>query len=133
VLRYLRGARIAQTEVPVAVRFNYLGQTDNLFGSGALFTPTGDPAGPMHGPANPRDTIFDINALVSGGRLHVQWTYSAELHRRATVEALAASYNRHLAALAEHCLTADVAGYTPADFALMDIGQSELDDLLSRL
>jgi non-ribosomal peptide synthase protein (TIGR01720 family) len=133
VLRYLRGARLAEAERPVAVRFNYLGQTDNLFGSRALFTPSGDPGGRMHGSGNPRDTIFDINALVSGGRLHVQWTYGAELHRRKTVEALAASYNRHLAGLAEHCLTASEAGYTPADFALMDIGQSELDDLLSRL
>jgi non-ribosomal peptide synthase protein (TIGR01720 family) len=133
VLRYLHGRRMAGTGEPVAVRFNYLGQTDNLFTPGALFTPSGDPAGPMHGAANPRDTVFDINALVSGGRLHVQWTYSAELHRRETVAALAAGFNRHLAALADHCLTADDAGYTPADFALMDIDQGELDDLLSRL
>jgi non-ribosomal peptide synthase protein (TIGR01720 family) len=133
VLRYLRGCRVPPADGAVQLRFNYLGQTDNLFAPGALLVPAGEPAGPMQAAGNPRDTILDVNAWVAGGRLHVKWIYGAELHRRETIETLAARFNTHLAALVDHCLTAEDAGYTPADFPHMDFDQGELDDLLRSL
>ncbi|WGF87873.1 amino acid adenylation domain-containing protein [Marinivivus vitaminiproducens] len=133
VLRYLRGADLPRPDGPAQLRFNYLGQTDHLFGRGALFGAAPERTSSAHAGDNPRDTVLDVNALVGGGRLHVQWTYGRALHRRETIEALAEGFTAHLAALIDHCLTTQGDGYVPADFPHMDFDQDELDDLLQGL
>jgi len=65
-----------------AVGFNYLGQFDQLTSEGSLFTPATESVGPMLGPANARSHLLDVAAVVSGGRLHVQWVYGRHVHAR---------------------------------------------------
>ncbi|ODN72164.1 non-ribosomal peptide synthetase [Methylobrevis pamukkalensis] len=133
VLRHLRGLLPAPEDRPVDLRFNYLGQTDALFGEGALFAPAGESAGPMQAGINPRDSVFEVDALVAGGRLHLRWTYGTALHRPETVAALVDHFAARLAGLVDHCLTTDEPGLTPADFPEMDFGQDDLDALLRSL
>jgi amino acid adenylation domain-containing protein/non-ribosomal peptide synthase protein (TIGR01720 family) len=68
------------------VSFNYLGQWDNLGQEGDLIWPSERSLPAGQAPDEPRPQLLDINAMVVGGRLELEWTYSPGHHRRETVE-----------------------------------------------
>jgi len=111
------------------VGFNYLGKLDQAISEHSLWTAAAESAGPTRGAAQRRRHLIDINAGISGGQLWLVWTYSGELHKRETVEALAAAYIGELRNLIAHCREA-VAGYTPSDFPLANLDQKKLDEAL---
>ncbi|OAI83685.1 non-ribosomal peptide synthetase, partial [Pseudomonas putida] len=132
VLRYLGDAdsRAAMQALPVApVTFNYLGQFDQSFASDALFRPLEESAGTAHDPQAPLPNELSIDAQVYGGELVLRWTFSAERHQQATIEAIAKAYLAQLQALVEHCLDEGSGGLTPSDFPLARLTQAELDAL----
>lgn len=133
VLRYLQGKDWPGADQGAHVRFNYLGQTSSLFDATSLLSPADESPGPFRALENPRDTVFDLNAIVGNGKLRLRWNYPARLYRRETVDALATDFARHLEQLIQHCLSADASGFTPADFPDMDFDQDDLDDLLMNL
>ena len=59
--------------------------------------------------------------------------YSENIHRRATMEALANNYLAALRALILHCQSPEAGGYTPSDFPLARISQRDLDEVLTHL
>jgi non-ribosomal peptide synthase protein (TIGR01720 family) len=63
----------------------------------------------------------------------VEWSYSANVHRHATIEALAKSFLEALRALIAHCQSPEAGGYTPSDFPVAGLSQSDLDDLMAEL
>ncbi|MEE8585812.1 MAG: amino acid adenylation domain-containing protein, partial [Acidobacteriota bacterium] len=77
----------------------------------------------------PRRYLLDIQAWVSQGRLHVEWTYSRNLHRQSSIESLSDSFTATLRTLIEHCMSAEAGGCTPSDFPLARLSQEELDRL----
>src|SRR5262249_54929137 len=99
------------------VVFNYLGQLDSAVAEGPC-RPARESAGPASAPSQPRPQLLEIVASVQGGRLRLRWEYSANRHRRATVESLAASHRSALRRLIEHCREAPEGGATPSDFPL---------------
>ncbi|HSF42931.1 MAG TPA: amino acid adenylation domain-containing protein, partial [Thermoanaerobaculia bacterium] len=113
------------------VAFNYLGRFDDTIDAAALLRPSGRPAGPLRDPRQARSHLLEIVGLVAGGRLQLTWSYSENLHRRSTIEALAASFVDHLQALVVHCTSSEVRGYTPSDFPLAELDQETLDRLLA--
>jgi amino acid adenylation domain-containing protein/non-ribosomal peptide synthase protein (TIGR01720 family)/FkbM family methyltransferase len=140
LLRYLRGdeavaARLRALPAP-QVSFNYLGQFDQLLPSAtSLFAVSGEGRGPARSSRALRHHLLEVGALVAGGRLRVDWTYSANLHSRTSIERLAGRFLDTLRALIAHCQTAaaqGLAGYTPADFPLAGLGQQALDEVLGR-
>jgi non-ribosomal peptide synthase protein (TIGR01720 family) len=70
-----------------------------------------------------------VNGSVGGGRLRLVWTCGAGLHRRETVERLAAGMAEALRALLACCRAPGAGGYTPSDFPDADLSQEELDKL----
>jgi non-ribosomal peptide synthase protein (TIGR01720 family) len=80
-----------------------------------------------------RTHLLEVDAKVIDGRLQVDWTYSENVHRRETIEALAAQFDRSLRALIEHCQSPDAGGFTPSDFPEAELSQSQLDGLLARI
>ncbi|MHC4621566.1 MAG: hypothetical protein ACYTEQ_27810, partial [Planctomycetota bacterium] len=54
-------------------------------------------------------------------------------HRRETIEELAQSYLAALRALIAHCRSPEAGGYTPSDFADVDLSQEKLDSVLDEL
>jgi amino acid adenylation domain-containing protein/non-ribosomal peptide synthase protein (TIGR01720 family) len=131
LLRYLSGdeeiaARLRQ--LPQAeVSFNYLGQFDQLLPEGAPFGSATESVGPAHSPRGSRCYPLEINAFISEGRLHLEWTYSERIHRPETIEYLAQNYSSALRALIAHCLSTEAGGYTPSDFPLANLNQSKLE------
>jgi non-ribosomal peptide synthase protein (TIGR01720 family) len=135
LLRYLRpDEHLAQRlrALPQAeVCFNYLGQFDQVLAEGALFGPARESVGPPQSPRGRLSYLLEINAWVTGGRLHADWTYSAAVHHRATVQRLAEGFCEGLRVLIERSRAPEATGYTPSDFPAANLSQAELDRLLA--
>ena len=133
LLRYLSldaevAARLRAAPRP-EISFNYLGQFDQALADSGLFAPAREPAGPNRSGLARRGSVLDVAAVVTGGRLRVDWHFSENLHRGATVETLARDYLAALRELIAHCLTRGAVGLTPADFPLAALGREELGRL----
>jgi amino acid adenylation domain-containing protein/non-ribosomal peptide synthase protein (TIGR01720 family) len=99
LLRHLGPAEVADRLAalpPAEVNFNYLGQLDQVLPEGSPLRAAAEPAGATRSPHGERRHLLEVNAFVAGGRLRVDWSYSARLHRRETVERLAAGFTAAL-------------------------------------
>ena len=112
--------------------FNYLGQFDQAFDGHALFQPATETAGACEHPDSPRSHLLEVNALVSGDRLRLHWTYSRNRHQEATIRRLAEEHVRALEELVAHCLSDGAGGVTPSDFPLAGLDAPTLDALYAR-
>ena len=137
LLRHLRGD--AQVAAGLAgggspeVSFNYFGQLDQALPGDAWLTGAVEPVGPTRSPRALRHHTLDVTGAVAGGRLSIDWSYSANLHRAETVEAMAGRFLDSLRALIAHCrdvLSRGIAGYTPSDFSLAGLDSAGLEGLL---
>ena len=73
------------------VKFNYLSRlAEDGNASGPLRVASVNPAA-NRSPRGHRRYLLDVNASVAGGQLHFQWTYSENVHRPATITALASA------------------------------------------
>ena len=143
VLRYLSPEEPVRQALASASRsevsFNYLGQSGGSGGrAGAkneagkeVFAAARESAGLGHSLSGDREHLLSISAQVVGGRLRLSFGYSAGLHRRETIEALAHGYVRELRSLVAHCRLPEAGGYTPSDFTLAALTQGDLDRLLA--
>ncbi len=121
-----------QTIPTPEISFNYLGQFDQVQSqTGWTFAP--ESTGANQSSKQTRDHLLDINCLVSEGELQINWTYSSNVHARATVENLAQSYIQAIRSIIEQCQSEDAFGYTPSDFPDAQLNQLELDELLAPL
>ncbi len=135
VLRHLAGDN-ALGEAHPQLSFNYLGQLDAAAPDAAPATalaPAPESPGPLTGAGGRRAHLIDVNGAVTGGRLSVAWTYSRNLHDRATVTRVAERFTDRLRDLIDHCTTADAGGLTPSDVPLAGLDAEELESLLDDL
>jgi non-ribosomal peptide synthase protein (TIGR01720 family) len=135
LLRYLSkdasGARLR--ELPSAeVLFNYLGQFDSVLAGSKLLRAAPESSGEGQSGKELRRHVLEINASVISGRLQIAWSYSENLHQRATIESLAADYVNALRELIQHCQSPAAGGFTPADFPQAKLSQKELDKFLGK-
>jgi non-ribosomal peptide synthase protein (TIGR01720 family) len=122
--------RAALQALPQAeVSFNYLGQLDQALSGSLLFRLARESSGPPYSPRGRRPYLLEVNGFVVGGQLHLEWTYSPHIHRRATVEGLAQGFLEAVEALIAHCQSPEAGGYTPSDFPLARLGEQTLDKL----
>ena len=131
LLRYLssdeRAALLA--ELPQAdLELNYLGQLDQIFPSSSLFALAPESSGPPRAAGQLRSHLLEVGGNVSGGRLHISLTYSANRHQRATIERLADSYLEALRLLLGRCRQARDLG---PDLHSLDLDREEMNRLIS--
>ncbi|GER90177.1 hypothetical protein KDW_43390 [Dictyobacter vulcani] len=112
------------------ISFNYLGQFDSAARESGLFGPASEASGNPHHPLGARAHLLGINGSIAGGQLQMSWSYSENFHASETVIALANNYIKVLSELINHCRRADSGGYTPSDFALAHLTQSQIDHML---
>ncbi|MEM7401116.1 MAG: amino acid adenylation domain-containing protein [Pseudomonadota bacterium] len=116
------------------IRFNYFGQTDQLFSTDTWFSPASEPIGTLRHPDDSRDVVFDINALVAGGELKLHWSYSKAQFQKQTIEKLLKVWHQEINTLLNFCLSdSHSGGYIAEEFPQMDFEPGELDDLLNKL
>ncbi len=134
VLRYLCSDTIETLAAmpPAQVCFNYLGQFDQVLQS-SLFTIAPESSGITRSPLGNRRYLLEINGFVTGGCLQLDWTYSAEIHKHATVSSLAKNFVQALREIICHCQSTDAGGYTPSDFSKARVSQKDLDFLLTKI
>jgi non-ribosomal peptide synthase protein (TIGR01720 family) len=135
VLRYLSGdtSVTEQLQIPQAeVRFNYLGQLDQVLSESALFEVDRTP-GASRSPRGNRRYLLDINGFVLGGQLQLEWMYSEQMHRRTSIEGLAQGFIKALRSLISHCQSPEAGGYTPSDFPAANLSQKDLEQFLSKI
>ncbi|WP_270171314.1 non-ribosomal peptide synthetase [Paenibacillus sp. SYP-B4298] len=111
------------------ISFNYLGQFRHPSASeegNAWFGLAPEASGPVLDEANIRSYLLDINAMVSGGRFNMTWTYSLDLYEGRTVEQLANRYLRTLRSFISASFADEAIRYHPADFPLATVTQEEL-------
>ncbi|MFJ9841393.1 non-ribosomal peptide synthase/polyketide synthase [Kitasatospora sp. NPDC101155] len=126
-LRHLR----PEPELPdlPQIGFNYLGRQDwHPAPGGLLHSPDGPLTGGMDRAAR-RPHLLDVLGRVSAGRLTFTWSYSREVHHRATVARLAAELLDELREIVRHCAEPGAGGRTPADFPLARLDQAAVDRL----
>jgi amino acid adenylation domain-containing protein/non-ribosomal peptide synthase protein (TIGR01720 family) len=135
VLRYLSNDTSIRDKLenlpPAAVRFNYLGQLDQITNKSALFQPATESTGNNQSLREHRDCAIEINSAIANGQLFLDWTYSRGLYRETTIQQLAEKAIAKLRSLISHCQSPDAGGYTPSDFPQMQFDSAELDLLLS--
>lgn len=133
VLRYLSKDAQLQTLPQAEVRFNYLGQFDQVLPESSLFKLVNQTPGVSRSLADNRRYLIDINGFVLGGQLQLEWTYSEQIHKLTTIEQLTTGYVQALRSLITHCQSPEAGGYTPSDFPKAQLSQSDLNKLLSKL
>ncbi|HEY0101521.1 MAG TPA: amino acid adenylation domain-containing protein [Pyrinomonadaceae bacterium] len=125
-------ARLRERPRP-EVGFNYLGQFDLENAEASSFGRVRSSRGASGLMPGARTHLLEVDAKVVAGRLQVDWTYSENLHRRETVEALAGQFERALRALIEHCRSPEAGGFTPSDFPDAELSQAQLDNLFAKI
>jgi len=117
------------------VVFNYLGQVDNSrTESSPSWGFAGESAGLVRSPRNKQRYLIEVNAIISGERLHLTWKYCENLHRRATIERLANGYIHALQSiLTSHQSSSTSRHRVSPDFPGSDLGQEKLDKVLAEL
>ncbi|HEV2801336.1 MAG TPA: amino acid adenylation domain-containing protein [Pyrinomonadaceae bacterium] len=140
LLKYLRaddGVETSSAPLPepcrAEVRFNYLGQFDQVLNASSPFRIAPETTGALHSPAAERTCLISINGHVGGGRLAVEWTFSRNLYRRETVERLAGDFLASLRELIADCRSGQAESYTPSDFPEADLDEDDLNLLLAQI
>ncbi|PSB59549.1 non-ribosomal peptide synthetase, partial [Chamaesiphon polymorphus] len=109
------------------ISFNYLGQFDRTLEDESDFQLAEESAGAERSDRGERQHDLDVSGLIAGGRLQMSWSYSHNRYDRQTIVELAQSYMDNLTAFIAHCLEPNAGGYTPSDFPLVNLTQTELD------
>ncbi|MEH2243328.1 amino acid adenylation domain-containing protein [Nostoc sp.] len=134
VLRYLSShGEILNTFFQPEVKFNYLGQFNQVLSESSVWKLAVESSGIARSPQGLRGNLLDINAMVVADKLRLDWMYSQNIHDRTTVERLAENFIVALRSLITHCQSQDAGGYTPSDFPQMQLSSQELDELLTEL
>lgn len=133
LLRYLRTEEAMTKDLknlPAReIKFNYLGQIDNVRPHAGLFSILGEGTGPQRDEFSQRTHLLDINSIVVAGQFHVRWTYSRNVHRKATMQRLADSFRDELSALISGEGRTGARSYSPAEFPLARINSEGLQKI----
>jgi amino acid adenylation domain-containing protein/non-ribosomal peptide synthase protein (TIGR01720 family) len=122
-------AAIADAIPKPQLLFNYLGQVDKVVSADVEWKMALEPSGSGRSPRQLRDHPIALNSCITGNRLRVAWEFSRNLHRRSTIERLAARYLAHLETIIDHCADPANSGFTPSDFPEASLSQSSVDAL----
>jgi len=124
--------------VPQAgIAFNYLGQFDQLAAMGGsadgAFGIAPEQRGPERDPGSLRYHLLEVNGGIMGGRLQMAWAYSANLHRRETVERVANGFVEALRRIIRHAQESDTPAFTASDFADFGWDAGDFAEILAEL
>jgi len=137
LLRYLHPdpqVRAQLAALPQAqVSFNYLGQFDAGTRQDDVFRLAAEARGPERDPRGTRQHVLEISASIVAGELLINWRYSRNLHRPATVQRLADDFLQLLRQLIVRCRQDAAQGKTAVDLSQADLSEQDLDALLDEL
>jgi amino acid adenylation domain-containing protein/non-ribosomal peptide synthase protein (TIGR01720 family) len=96
VLKYLSMngdlANQLRTLPQAEVMFNYMGRVDLILPEASLFEPADESSGPTHILSGKRPHLIEVYGSVLEEQLQMVWVYSENVHKRATIEAVAREF-----------------------------------------
>jgi microcystin synthetase protein McyA len=136
LLRYLSPnaeTRQALASLPKAdVRFEYLGQFDQVLDSASPFALASESPGLTQCPRALRPHALSVGGVVAGGSLTLTWGFADGVHDEATITKLADRYSSLLLAQIEEYERGERA-YAPSDFPRVKLDQAALTKALARV
>ncbi len=84
-------------------------------------------------PKSERTYPLEINTFVANKLLQINWSYSIDIYKEATIRYLVTNFEKKLKEVIDHCLEKGDTAYTPSDFPEADLSQGDLDELMRRL
>ena len=137
LMRYLRAdaeaQRVLDSIAHAEVVFNYLGQMDQGMTGGGAFQLDALDRGPERSPHAPRLPLVEVTAIVSGGQLQLEWTYSKNIHRSGSIERLAGIYSNQLSILIDHFRSSALPEGDQAAVDEFGWNQEDLDELTAQI
>ncbi|MGI5218677.1 amino acid adenylation domain-containing protein [Nocardia sp. CA-290969] len=137
MLRYLDpvgSAELGQLPEP-QISFNYLGRVGVREHSGA-WTPTTEFTS-LTATTDPQmalPAVVDVNAIAEPGpdglELDATWEFAAQILSAEDVRELAGLWEQALRGLAAHARSESAGGFTPSDFPLVEVSQTDIDGWL---
>ena len=115
------------------VSFVYLGQFDQDMARASPFRLLSSFPGDASNPQGQRSHKLEIATLVMDGRFQVRWSYSENLHRRDTVEAVARDFVNSLRSLITQAQSHGARELFPADFPAARLSHGDLDKLIAKI
>ncbi len=108
------------------ISFNYLGQLEDD-GEDGLFSFSPLSTGDTAAPGSEVPWALNINGIVLGGQLHLDFNTCRHEYRRETVESLAGDFMENLSALVRHCAGKEERVFTPSDYDVRTLTIPRLD------
>ena len=92
-------------------------QFDQVFAEDAWFRLVDEPMGPSMSAKGPRVFALEVYGQIQGGRLELDFEYSANLHDQATIQTLANDFLDTLRRLLSHCQQGEKGDLKTSEFA----------------
>lgn len=133
VLKYLNNDMVVRERLrslqPAEVIFLYLGNLEQTLPQSSLFKLSQKSSGSSRSLRGQRSHLLEVNALVVQDQLKIDWTYSRNVHRKATIEQLANDFLTALRSIIKAYELSSVQNFTPSDFAEFKSSQWNQDDI----
>jgi non-ribosomal peptide synthase protein (TIGR01720 family) len=134
VLKYIRREEKLQGKDPWDLVFNYLGQSDNIIHKSEWLSGAEESGGQSISDNIFSNALIEVNSIISGGSLQMNWSYSRSHYSEDDISALSSAYFACLDELITHCREQEEhAAYAiPSDYGLSgDVSYEELNSFLS--
>ncbi|MFQ5584010.1 MAG: condensation domain-containing protein, partial [Calditrichia bacterium] len=135
LLRYLSSSKEVENQFnrrrTPQLSLNYLGQIDSVFEQNTDFRISEKNRGIEIYPGALRTHLIEIECMVLKGQLIIEWVYSINYHRQATIEKLAYRFIEYLQQLIQLADSMQEKQYLPSDFPLAGLDQKKLEKLAS--
>lgn len=113
--------------------FNYLGQWDYTSTESKIFSFVDNLIQDGMAGSNAPFFPIEVNAEVKLNVFNVLWTYSSNHFKKESIEKLAYAFQERLRQIIDHCCSKQNFGYTPSDFKLASLSQSDIDEHFSHI
>lgn len=117
------------------ISFNYFGQFDGAKGKDTEWhtSTLSASAGNETSPRAEKTLTFDINGMISNGKMRIAFEYNEREYEASTVERLTTRYKKHLVEIIRHCYTKDTTEQSPTDFTYKQLSIDQFENISSRL
>jgi len=136
VLRYLCGSQINarfQALPQAEMSFNYLGQLDGNLSASEWFVVLHEENETSRSANGLRRYLIEIDGWISEDQLCFRFSYSKNLHRRATIQRLAEAFVASLRDIIAHSQALPEESFSPSDFPLAKLDQRKFNQVTALL
>lgn len=128
VRAFMHGAPIRTDDLSSELRFNYLGQLDEVVNND-LFNYNSQWSGIETSRSNHFSTKLECNGIVVNGIFSLEILYNRKAHKDSTIQWLTEKFFSYLSIILDHIKNEDDLHLTPSDFETANLDQQELDAL----